>query len=110
MKLLFDQNLSYRLVEIVSVDFPGSSHVGRLHLQESMDRDIWEYAKTHGFTIVSKDDDFFNLASIYGPPPHFIWIRTGNTSSRVVAELLLKYKHEIKIFLSTNDAILEIQP
>jgi len=58
LKLLFDQNLSYRLAEFFSGEFPGSLHVRDVGLASATDIEVWEYAKRLGFTIVSKDTDF----------------------------------------------------
>lgn len=41
MKLLFDQNLSPRLVSLVAEWFPESAHVHGLGLDRVMDRVVW---------------------------------------------------------------------
>ena len=69
VKLLFDQNISHRLVGRLAAEFPHSSHVVHLGLDISTDREIWDYAGKHGFTIVPKDTDFRQLAFLKGPPP-----------------------------------------
>ena len=53
MKLLFDENLSFRLCERLEGLFPGSAQVRPSGLGEADDRTIWDYAAAHGFTIVS---------------------------------------------------------
>lgn len=68
MKLLFDENLSPRLVGQLSDVFPNSGHVADLGLATASDSEIWEFAKIQGFTIVTKDDDFENLALVFGAP------------------------------------------
>lgn len=46
------------------------------------------HARDHGFVIVTKDDDFLDLAAHYGPPPVVIWLKLGNCSNaRVLAAL-----------------------
>ena len=57
MKLLFDQNLSHRLVNVFAADFPGSIHVRELGLEKALGSAVWEFAKEHGLVIVSKDSD-----------------------------------------------------
>lgn len=57
MKLLFDHNLSPRLVYLVADLFPNSDHVYKLGLDQVEDRQVWQYAKTNDFTIVTKDGD-----------------------------------------------------
>lgn len=58
MKLLFDQNLSFRLVKQLEGHFPGSAHVRLLRMYTQDDRRIWQYAQAHSFTIVTQDADF----------------------------------------------------
>ncbi|MDZ4773529.1 MAG: DUF5615 family PIN-like protein [Planctomycetota bacterium] len=48
MKLLFDQNMSHRLVAHLESHVPGSAHVRNVGLSAADDLDIWEYAKSNG--------------------------------------------------------------
>ena len=75
MKLLFDENLSRRLVTRLSELFPGSIHVSEVELVSVGDRKIWDYAGASGFTVVTTDSDFFDLATTIGPPPQVVWLR-----------------------------------
>ena len=75
MKLLFDQNVSPRLVADLSDMYPGSVHVRDVGLARANDAAIWSYARDHGLTIVSKDSDFHQVSFLRGPPPKVIWIR-----------------------------------
>jgi len=56
VRLLFDENLSPRLVDELTTEFPGSLHIRSVGLRGSDDVTIWEYAGKHGFVIVSKDN------------------------------------------------------
>jgi predicted nuclease of predicted toxin-antitoxin system len=55
MKLLFDQNLSFRLCQRLADLFPDSDQVRRLGLEQADDRAIWQYAKVNAFVLVSQD-------------------------------------------------------
>ncbi|PWU00512.1 MAG: hypothetical protein C5B51_25075 [Terriglobia bacterium] len=66
MKLLFDENLSRKLVPILADLFPGSSHVFFESLLQNPDTAVWEHAKVHGFTIVTADADFYELSITFG--------------------------------------------
>ena len=55
MKLLFDQNLSPKLVNRLADLFPGSSPVQSLGLDCAEDDQVWEHARLNGFAIVTKD-------------------------------------------------------
>jgi predicted nuclease of predicted toxin-antitoxin system len=81
MKLLFDQNLSFKLCERLAKLFPGSSQVRLVGLAEATDRKIWDYAGRNGFVLVSLDVDFADRATLLGPPPKVIWLRCGNQST-----------------------------
>jgi len=43
-------------------------------MRGATDAALWEYAKDHGFAIVSKDNDFRQRAFVYGAPPKVIWL------------------------------------
>ena len=58
MKLQFGQNLSHRLVSMLGEAFPESAHVRDFDLRRADDATIWEFAKSNGYTILSKDNDF----------------------------------------------------
>lgn len=55
MKLLLDQNLSYRLVEPLQDTYPDTTQVRLAGLERADDRAVWEYAREHDFVIVTKD-------------------------------------------------------
>ena len=81
MKLLLDQNLSPRLLRTLEAVYPGSSHVRLLGLRDADDGVVWEFARDHEFTIVSKDSDFHQRSFVLGFPPKVIWIRRGNCAT-----------------------------
>lgn len=103
MKLLIDENLSAKLVIRLAAEFPESTHVKALGLRGAADRAIWEYAKEHGFTIVSKDDDFRQKAFLLGAPPKVVWLALGNSSTAVVATLLKQNRKQLEAFLTDAD-------
>lgn len=97
MKLLFDQNISRRLVQIVATDFPGTVHVSTVGLETADDSAVWDYAAANGCTIVSKDADFYQRSSLYGQPPKIVWIRKGNCSTTEIADLLTGHREDILV-------------
>ncbi|WP_421750206.1 DUF5615 family PIN-like protein [Croceimicrobium sp.] len=64
--LLFDQNISRKILKLLEGRFPNSAHVTELGLVNATDREIWEFAKYHQFTIVSFDVNFYNYSIIWG--------------------------------------------
>jgi predicted nuclease of predicted toxin-antitoxin system len=88
VKLLLDENLSDRMIHRIVDLYPDSEHVKTLGLINTDDRLIWEYAKTNGFVIVSKDADFHQRSLLYGHPPKFIYLRIGNCSTSKIIQIL----------------------
>lgn len=88
MKLLFDQNLSFKLCRQLADIFPDSNQARLLGMAEADDRTIWEYAKANGFTLVTQDSDFAEIVTLLGPPPKVILLRCGNQPTHVIAQLL----------------------
>ncbi|MEQ1603808.1 MAG: DUF5615 family PIN-like protein [Pyrinomonadaceae bacterium] len=98
MKLLFDQNLSWRLpLHLVDI-FPESLHVGELAMTESTDTEIWEFAKLNNHVIVSKDKDFQQRSLLLGHPPKVVRLRVGNCPVHLIEEIIRKYSVVIHTF------------
>ena len=98
MKLLFDQNLSSRLVVALTDFYPESRHVRDIGLQAAIDEEVWSYALRHGLTIVSKDIDFHQRSLLFGSPPQVIWIALGNCSTDEIATLLRSRHKDVLAF------------
>jgi predicted nuclease of predicted toxin-antitoxin system len=92
MKLLFDQNLAPSLIKHLADTYPGSAHVQHLGLGEASDVTIWELARDHGFTLVSKDADFVELSTVFGFPPKVIWLRLGNCVTHDIAHVIRSHR------------------
>ena len=99
MKLLFDQNISFRVTKKLKDVYPDVIHVIDVGLKDASDYEIWKYATQHSCCIVTFDTDFYNLVSLYGSPPKVIWLRTGNTSTSEIIELFASKKSAIQGFL-----------
>lgn len=112
IRLLFDANLSWRLVKKVADVFPDSIHVNRTGLPvPARDEAIWGWAEKQSdmVLIISNDEDFERLSRLRGFPPKVVLLRTGNQSSAFIEGLIRK--HQAAIFdlaKSSEYGILEI--
>lgn len=113
MKLLFDQNISFRIVNRISHLYSEVQQVRALGLNNSSDKQIWGFAKRNGYSIVTFDADFFDISSLNGHPPKIIWLRIGNTSTENIAQIFIKKHNLIENFISNPEnkdlACLEIE-
>ena len=71
-------------------------------LREADDFVVWEWAKKHGFTIVSKDTDFHQRAIVFGHPPKVIWLRVGNNETSLITNLLRSRCQVIRQFIESE--------
>lgn len=98
-RYLIDVNLPYYFSVWGGEDF--------VHLKDLDDRwkdsEVWDYAKAHRLTIVTKDSDFSDRILISQPPPRVIHVRLANMKMRAfhravsrvwpeVCELSLHYR------------------
>jgi predicted nuclease of predicted toxin-antitoxin system len=104
VKLLFDENLSRKLAARLADLFPASIHVSHAGLLEASDAAVWDYAKTNGFTIVSADADFFELAVTLGPPPKVIWLRRWTHPTRDAESVLRREAVRITDFAAAAES------
>jgi len=106
MKILFDENISFRIVQKLKDIFPDSMHAKDISASHLSDIAIWNYAKNSGFVIVTFDVDFYEYSLVKGTPPKIIWLRFGNNSTNNIAEILRKSTELIMLFIddeSYND-------
>jgi len=103
VKLLLDENLSPRLVQALSHEFPGIAHVELFRLRGSRDRAIWEVARANDYILVSKDNDFRQLSFLFGPPPKVIWLSVGNAGTEAIGHMLRSHRDRIATFVARPD-------
>ena len=98
MKLVFDQNLSFKLAPILDSVFPGSKHVKDFGLIGHADNAKWQLALMQRFVIVSQDSDFFHRSLLREHHPKVIQVRVGNCSSRHIHQLFIREEETIHAF------------
>jgi predicted nuclease of predicted toxin-antitoxin system len=109
VKLLLDENLSRRIVAALHDTYPDSTQVALVGREHASDREVWEFARHHGFTIVTKDDDFTALLSLYGAPPKVILLAMGNCTNQRVIDALLNNQAKIEnAFTDPDVSLLEL--
>lgn len=98
MALLFDENLPVSLIRRLADLWPDSQHVITQQLEGSSDTVVWDHARRHGLTIVSKDKDFHARSIVVGPPPQVVWLRLGNCTVNALVDVLRAHAAVIEDF------------
>jgi predicted nuclease of predicted toxin-antitoxin system len=105
VKLLFDANLSPRLVSSVLDLFPDSTHVWNVGVGPD-DEAIWTFARDNDLTIISKDSDFYRLSVLRGAPPKVAWLRVGNAGTTSIAATIRTRAKDLRDFAADATAAL----
>ena len=61
-------------------------------------------------TIVSKDNDFEQLAILRGHPPKVIWLRCGTATSEAIEQLIRRKRDLIRSFETDSAASVLVLP
>ncbi|WP_231460380.1 MULTISPECIES: DUF5615 family PIN-like protein [unclassified Pedobacter] len=110
MKLLFDQNISYRIVKLLETEFSDCNQIRQLKLENKSDKEIWTFAGQNKFIVAIFNADFYEFSNLYGHPPKIIWLRFGNNTTSGIADVLIKKKQLINDFMTQEEfSCLEIQ-
>lgn len=108
MKLLLGENLSRRLVPFLQEAYPGTTQVVLTGLETSTDRALWDFARTQGYVLVTKDADFEELSILEGAPPYVIWLRGNNPDKSATLKLLLENCLHIESAIANAIACVEL--
>jgi predicted nuclease of predicted toxin-antitoxin system len=103
MRILLDQNLSFKLANKLKPIFGDVFHIKDFDLLNTKDSVIWQFAKTNNYSIISFDSDFYDISILNGYPPKIIWIRTFDQTSKNIEAILINFQKQIIQFLSEND-------
>ena len=103
VRLLLDENLSERLLQSVADLFPGSTHVRNLNASGASDTWLWEFARSNGFTLVTRDEDFVAMSVLRGAPPKVLWLNIGNARNAAIATLLRERAMDIELFVAHDE-------
>lgn len=109
MKLLIDNQLPEALAVFLSDNGFEARHVRRLGLGMAPDEQIWQFAKTEGYGIVTMDEDFQHLSARFGSPPQVVWVRLGNVRRQALIGAFSALLADLRTGLDGGTAVVEIR-
>jgi predicted nuclease of predicted toxin-antitoxin system len=108
VKILFDENLSPKLVQLLADLFPGSESVLDVGLAATPDSEILKHAVRGGFCVATKDRGYRRMA-LAPESPKIIWIRAGNCGTRQIADLLRRFAVRVAEFERSSAPFLVLE-
>jgi predicted nuclease of predicted toxin-antitoxin system len=109
VKFLVDNQLPLALARLLTAHGLDCQHVIELGMDEAGDVEIWNYAAGQGRTVISKDEDFLNLASQPGAQGQFIWVRIGNCRKVQLLAAFDKILPSLLQSLAAGNRIIEVR-
>ncbi len=107
MRLLFDANLSPKLVVRLADLFPGCVHAFDTDLARfASDEKVWDFARANQLTIVTADRDFLALSQLRGAPPKVVRIENCRHRTRDIELLLRRNAIRIADFAASDRPVL----
>ena len=108
MKFLVDANLPPRLARWLKSRGHEAEHLADLNQLRATDTGVWNRGRRLRSVIVSKDNDFYDRALLFGPPPQILHIAVGNCSNGRLFEILDSGWLEIEIGLSSGSRLISV--
>ena len=99
MRLLLDENISWRLVAYLRPHCQEILHVRDIALDASPDTTIWRYAQQNGYDLLTKDEDFVRLVLTDGFPPRVVALQNAQVPVATLAAFLLTRLSQVQRFL-----------
>ena len=108
MKFLVDNQLPRALATLLENFGHRAVHVLDIELSQVDDLAIWAYAAQNGYTIISKDADFADLALLARTEGRLIWVRIGNCRKSVLLEAFKNALKTIERELEAGETLIEL--
>jgi predicted nuclease of predicted toxin-antitoxin system len=109
VRFLVDQQLPPALAAFLKNQGHDAQHVRELGLKEADDATIWRYAAANGMVVVSKDEDFYFLATKPGGDGRLVWVKIGNCRKQVLLKKFGAQFGAIVAALEADNQIVEIR-
>ena len=72
------------------------------------DHAVFEFARRHGYIIMTKDEDFASLATLIAQPASVVWLRLGNATNFSLRNWLGPLLPEILQRLAGGETLIEV--
>jgi predicted nuclease of predicted toxin-antitoxin system len=108
MRFLVDAQLPPALARWLAERSHSAERVSDRGMAGADDRDIWEYARTTGAVIVTKDGDFATRRALASEGPTVVWIRLGNTRRRELLSWFTSRLPAVLEALARGESLIEI--
>jgi predicted nuclease of predicted toxin-antitoxin system len=109
LRFLVDAQLPPALARWLEAHGHSAGHVSEAGLLFATDWAIAAHALAERAIIVTKDEDFLQVAARFGELPQVVWLRVGNASNRSLAAWLERRWVEVEAALLRGERVVEVR-
>ena len=109
MKFIVDAQLPPGLAHWLVECGHEAEHVADIGLHAASDRIIWEHANASKSVIITKDEDFAEEVRRGDEGVSVVWLRVGNTTTKVLLKWLEPRWAQICSLLDNGDRLIEVR-
>jgi predicted nuclease of predicted toxin-antitoxin system len=108
MRFVIDEQLPPALAPFLKTRGHDARHVRELGLAGKGDASIWAHALANTAVIVTKDEDFVARRTLDPDGPPVLWLRIGNTRTKVLVELIDRLLDQLVEKLESGDRMIQL--
>jgi predicted nuclease of predicted toxin-antitoxin system len=109
VKFIVDNQVPVALCHFINAKGADCRHVLEAGLARTQDHLIWQQAIATDRVIVSKDEDFFFLASLPGSEGRLVWVRLGNCRKSILLREFERRWPQVIASLEAGERVVEIR-
>ena len=110
MKLLFDENLSHRLVSRLADVYPDSQHARDLGLKSAADRLVLQFAGLMDAVLVTRDHDLDDLVVLDAYAGKVLRLDLGNASTEEIESALRGVAEDLPALFEGSRLVAVVRP
>jgi len=109
MHFIVDAQLPPALARILTAEGYSAEHVTDFAPGDTPDSVLWDRANEMSAILISKDEDFSEMALMRDPSPVIVWLRIGNTLKRDLIPWFVDNISQIVESVQAGSKIIEVR-
>lgn len=109
MRFLIDAQLPPALARRLTSLGHTAEHVTDIGPGDATDRALWAYALDHDAILVTKDEDFHDMALVLHAAPVIVWVRIGNTRRQALLDRFEPLLDDLTELLAAGNRLIELR-
>ena len=106
---LVDAQLSPALAKAIAAAGYSARHVADVGLLQAADAPIWDFARDHGYALITKDEDFVSIRLRAKDSVAVVWLRIRNSSRQALVAWFMPRLLELVALIEGGETLIELR-